>query len=82
MKGAAKWENESMQDEIRRIISSAVHSAFVDYPARDNGTRWDQIYKEQAECELLTGAVLTALKRHGYEVIKSNQGSLRCEAGV
>jgi hypothetical protein len=63
-------QREKSMDEIRKIIAGAIHSAFVDYPARDDGTRWDKIYKEPAECELLTNAVLNALKKHGYEVAK------------
>jgi hypothetical protein len=58
-------------DEVKKIISVAVHSAFVDYPARPDGTKWDRIYKEPAECELLANAVLIALKKHGFEITKT-----------
>lgn len=60
-----------MTDEIRKIIAGAIHSAFIDYPNRDSGTRWDQIYKSNEECELLTNAVLTALRKQGYEIAKA-----------
>ncbi|WP_159009227.1 hypothetical protein [Bradyrhizobium sp. S69] len=60
-----------MLDEIKKIMAAAMHSAFVDYPDRDSGTRWDQIYKSNEECDLLTNAVLIALKKHGYEITKT-----------
>ncbi len=58
-------------EEIQKIIQGAVHSAFIDYPARDDGTHWDQVYKEPAECQLLANAILMALKKHGYNIAKS-----------
>jgi hypothetical protein len=33
-------------EEIRTIVSDAIRSAFVDYPTRDDGSQWDQTYKE------------------------------------
>jgi hypothetical protein len=45
-------------EEIRTIISDAIRTAFVDYPTRDDGSQWDQTYKELAECQMLANAVL------------------------
>src|SRR6266851_8835252 len=38
-------------EEIRTIISDAIRTAFVDYPTRNDGSQWDQTYKELAECQ-------------------------------
>jgi hypothetical protein len=57
-------------EEIRTIISNAIHTAFVDYPTRNDGSQWDQIYKEPAECQILANAVLIALNKRGFAITK------------
>ena len=57
-------------EEIRTIISDAIRTAFVDYPTRDDGSQWDQTYKELAECQMLASAVLIALNKKGFAVTK------------
>ena len=49
-------------EEIRTIISDAIRTAFVDYPTRNDGSQWDQTYKELAECQMLANAVLIAVR--------------------
>jgi hypothetical protein len=57
-------------EEIRLIICDAMHTAFVDYPTRNDGSQWDQTYKEVAECQMLANAVLIALNKRGFAIIK------------
>jgi hypothetical protein len=38
------------EDEVRSIIEKAVFSANINFPARDNGTRWPEHYREPDEC--------------------------------
>jgi hypothetical protein len=57
-------------EKIRAIISNAIHTAFVDYPTRTDGSQWNQIYKEPAECEMLAYAVLIALNKNGFAITK------------
>jgi hypothetical protein len=57
-------------EEIRAIISNAIHTAFVDYPTRADGSQWDQTYKEPAECQMLANAVLIALNKNGFAITK------------
>jgi hypothetical protein len=57
-------------EEIRLIICDAMHTAFVDYPTRNDGSQWDQTYKEVAECQMLANAVLIALNKKGFAIIK------------
>ena len=57
-------------EEIRTIISAAIHTAFVDYPTRNDGSQWDQTYKEMAECHMLASAVLIALNKKGFAITK------------
>jgi hypothetical protein len=62
-------------EEIRTIISDAIRTAFVDYPTRNDGSQWDQTYKELAECEMLANAVLIALNKKGFAVTKVTLGT-------
>ena len=59
-------------EEIRTIISNAIHTAFIDYPTRNDGSQWDQTYKEVAECQMLANAVLIliALNKKGFVITK------------
>ena len=57
-------------EEIRTIITSAIHTAFVDYPTRNDGSQWDQTYKELAECQMLANAVLIALNKNGFAIAR------------
>jgi len=57
-------------EETRTIISDAIRTAFVDYPTRDDGSQWDQTYKELAECQMVASAVLIALNKKGLAVTK------------
>jgi hypothetical protein len=57
-------------EEIRLIICDAIHTAFVDYPTRNDGSQWDQTYTEVAECQMLANAVLIALNKKGFAIIK------------
>jgi hypothetical protein len=57
-------------EEIRAIIVSAIHTAFVDYPTRNDGSQWDQTYKELAECQMLADAVLIALNKNGFAIAR------------
>ena len=57
-------------EEIRTIIINAIHTAFVDYPTRNDGSQWDQIYKEPAECQMLADAVLIALNKNGFAIAR------------
>jgi hypothetical protein len=57
-------------EEIRLIICDAIHTAFVDYPTRNDGSQWDQTYKEVAECQMLANAVLIALNKNGFAISK------------
>jgi hypothetical protein len=57
-------------EEIRTIISDAIRTAFVDYPTRNDGSQWDQTYKELAECQMLANAVLIALNKKGFAITK------------
>jgi hypothetical protein len=47
-------------EEIRTIISDAIRTAFVDYPASDDGS----------QCQMLASAVLIALNKKGFAVTK------------
>ena len=57
-------------EEIRTVISNAIHTAFVDYPTRNDGSQWDQTYKELAECQMLANAVLIALNKKGFAITR------------
>jgi hypothetical protein len=57
-------------EEIRAIISNAIHTAFVDHPTRTDGSQWDQTYKEPAGCQMLANAVLIALNKNGFAITK------------
>jgi hypothetical protein len=59
-------------DKIRRIIESAIESAFIDFPNIGHGERWPQNYKENAECKTLAMAVLSSLEKWGYEIVPSS----------
>lgn len=45
-------------NKIHKVIASAVHSAFIDYPMKNDGTHWDAQYKSAEESDLLANAVL------------------------
>jgi hypothetical protein len=59
----------SESDKIRGIIESAVESAFIDFPNIGHGETWPKNYKENAECKTLASAVLSSLKKWGYEIV-------------
>ena len=65
----AHW-GVGFMEEIRTIISDAIRTAFVDYPTTNDGSQWDQTYKELAECQMLANAVLIALNKKGFAITK------------
>jgi hypothetical protein len=65
-------------NKIHKIIAGAIHSAFIDYPMKNDGTRWDAQYKGAEESELLANAVLIALSKNGFQLHQT--GKKRTEA--
>src|SRR6266849_3398521 len=65
--------SDDAQRKIRGKIDIAfddIRTAFVDYPTRNDGSQWDQTYKELAECQMLANAVLIALNKKGFAITK------------
>jgi hypothetical protein len=60
-------------NQIRKIIAGAIQRAFIDYPMRNDGTRWDQQYKSDEESELLGNAVLMALKNSAAAIARRHK---------
>ena len=60
-------------NKIHMIIANAVRSAFIDYPIKNDGTRWDAQYKSAEESDLLANAVLIALKKNGVQIHKTTK---------
>jgi hypothetical protein len=58
-------------NKIHKVIASAVYSAFIDYPMKNDGTHWNAQYKSAEESDLLANAVLTALKKNGFQIHKT-----------
>ena len=54
---------------ISDVIQSAIQTAKIDFPNAGDGTTWDQITMSLEESALLTKAVLSALKKAGYEIV-------------
>ncbi len=65
--------SDDAQRQIRGKVDIAfddIRTAFVDYPTRNDGSQWDQTYKELAECQMLANAVLIALNKKGFAITK------------
>jgi len=57
-------------DKIRKIIENAVESAFVKFPNVEDGRTWPPYYKELAECKTVATAVLVALEKADYKIMR------------
>jgi hypothetical protein len=57
-------------DAIDKLITNAIHSAFVKYPEGDGGPNLDYDWIPADQSALITKAILKDLDAGGYQIVK------------
>ena len=57
-------------DTIEKLITNAIHTAFIKYPEGDGGPNLDYDWIPPEQSSLITKAILSDLKANGYEVVR------------
>lgn len=57
---------------IEKVISNAIHSAFVKYPEGDGGPQLDYEWISSDQGAHVTKAILLELKANGYQIVKKS----------
>jgi hypothetical protein len=57
-------------DAIDKLITNAIHTAFVNYPEADGGPHLDHDWIPRDQSSLITKAILLELDAGGYQIVK------------
>ena len=55
---------------IEKIVTNAIHTAFVKYPEGDGGPNMDYEWIAPEQSTHVTKAILLELAVHGYQIVK------------
>jgi hypothetical protein len=55
---------------VEKIITNAIHTAFIKYPEGDGGTNMDYEWIAPEQSTHVTKAILLELAAHGYQILE------------
>ena len=59
-----------MSDSIDKLITNAIHTAFIKYPEGDGGPHLDYEWIAAEQSSHITKAILLDLEANGYQIVK------------
>jgi hypothetical protein len=66
-----------MSDQtIEKIITNAIHAAFIKYPEGDGGTNMDYEWIAPEQSSHITKAILLDLAANGLQIVKRDRNTL------
>ena len=57
---------------IEKLITNAIHTAFVKYPEGDGGPHLDYEWIPRDHSALIAKAILSELKAGGYQIVRTD----------
>jgi hypothetical protein len=60
-------------DAIEKLITNAIHTAFIKYPEGDGGPNLDYDWIPPEQSVLITKAILLDLDAGGYHIVKKDK---------
>ena len=57
-------------DVIEKLITNAIHTAFIKYPEGDGGPNLDYDWIPPEQSALITKAILLELEAGGFQIVK------------
>ena len=67
-----RQEDKVSEQAIERLITNAIHSAFIKYPEGDGGPYLDYEWIAPDQSALITKAILKDLAASGYQIVKKS----------
>lgn len=58
-------------DSIEKLITNAIHTAFIKYPEGDGGTHMDYEWIAPEQSAQITKAILSDLTAGGFQIVKT-----------
>lgn len=58
-------------ETIEKIITNAIHTAFIKYPEGDGGPHLDYEWIPPDQSAIITKAILSELKAGGYQIVST-----------
>jgi hypothetical protein len=65
-----RQEGKMSADAIDKLITNAIHTAFIKYPEGDGGPNLDYEWIAPDQSTHITRAILLDLEAAGYEIVK------------
>ena len=65
-----RQEEELSEQSIEKLITEAIHGAFIKYPEGDGGPNLDYDWIKPDQSAHLTKAILQDLADNGYEIVR------------
>ena len=59
-----------LSDTVEKLITNAIHTAFIKYPEGDGGPNLDYEWIPPEHSAIITKAILLELTANGYKVVK------------
>lgn len=59
-----------MSDAIEKLITNAIHTAFIKYPEGDGGSHLDYEWIAPEQSSHVAKAILLELKAGGFQIVK------------
>jgi hypothetical protein len=61
---------KSVDQTIEKLITNAIHTAFIKYPEGDGGPNLDYNWIPPEQSALITKAILLDLEAGGFQIVK------------
>jgi hypothetical protein len=62
---------KSVDQKIEKLITNAIHTAFIKYPEGDGGPNLDYNWIPPEQSALITKAILLDLEAGGFQIVKT-----------
>jgi hypothetical protein len=62
---------KSVDQTIEKLITNAIHTAFIKYPEGDGGPNLDYNWIPPEQSALITKAILLDLEAGGFQIVKT-----------
>jgi hypothetical protein len=64
------WQEAKMFETVEKVITNAIHTAFIKYPEGDGGPNLDYEWIPPEQSAIITKAILLELAANGFKIVK------------